>query len=743
MAGAANRMADMEIADAEEGGEVTVTGKHLTLIEILEPGVNLAERLEGNEVTKIGQHVIRDVEIDERSRGRASGEAGEDGNWIARYRKWLDMAMQVRTAKNFPWPRASNIKFPLLTTAAVQFQARAYPAIVDGSNLVKGRVLGPDPDGQKRARAERIGQHMTWQLLFRMPGWEEETDRLLLMLPITGCVFRKTYYDGIANANCSEMVSGEDFIINYWAKSLETAPRYTHVLRYYPYEVLEKIAAGLWLKVPVDHDDADSEDEDALVEFYEQHRAMDLDGDGYPEPYVVTTTKQGKVARIVPCFGADEVTVTIPKAIADHAKLQSNTMKLTKLVEANVAHIAEKVVRIERRQYFTKYGFIPAPDGSFYDIGFGALLEDITATIDTTLNQMLDAGALQNAQGGFLGSGVNIKGGDMKFRLGEWKRVDVSGGTLKENIVPFATPGPSAVLFSLLQMLVEAAKEITSVQDVMTGEGQANQPATTTLALIEQGHKVMTAIFKRIHRAFGQELRILRRLNRDYLDEEEYFQLNDQAPQPSPDGQPQPQQPQKIGREDYADEDLDVIPVSDPQMASDMQKMARAQALMAFDNDPLVNQQEIRRRFFEAVGERDIKALMTVPQPQPDPKLLIEGMKETRAKEEAGAKVRASDAVAANNLATAAATLAGVGLAQDAAALAEAATETGSDLSHDDPNGGGVSGVEGQPPDPGLPPVPEGPPAQPDGGMGQGNNSDAGGAGPSGPVGPVGGDSLA
>jgi hypothetical protein len=106
-------------------------------------------------------------------------------------------------------------------------------------------------------------------------------------------------------------------------------------------------------------------------------------------------------------------------------------MRLAKLVEANVAHIAEKVVRIERRQYFTKYGFIPAPDGSFYDIGFGALLEDITATIDTTLNQMLDAGALQNAQGGFLGSGVNIKGGDMKFRLGEWKRVDVTAARLR------------------------------------------------------------------------------------------------------------------------------------------------------------------------------------------------------------------------------------------------------------------------------------------------------------------------
>jgi chaperonin GroES len=738
MAGAANRIADMVAAEVvPTDGDALKKANAFTLDEILEPGVNLAEILPENDVTKIGNDVIRDVEIDERSRGTRRTDDNDGEGWVSRYQKWLDMAMQVRKAKSFPWPRASNVKFPLLTTAAVQFQARAYPAIVDGSNLVKGRLLGPDPDGQKAARAERIGQHMTWQLLFRMPGWEEETDRLLLMLPITGCVFRKTYYDSIANANTSEMVSGEDFIINYWAKSLETAPRYTHVLRYYPYEVLEKIAAELWLPVRVDHNDADSEDEDALVEFYEQHRTMDLDGDGYPEPYVVTTTKQGEVARIVPCFGADEVTVKIRPGI-----IAQDTLRLTKLIEANATQLAEKVVRIERRQYFTKYGFIPAPDGSFYDIGFGALLEDITATIDTTLNQMLDAGALQNAQGGFLGSGVNIKGGEMRVRLGEWKRVDVTGGTLRENIVPFGTPGPSPVLFQLLEMLIGAAKDITSVQDVMTGEGQANQPATTTLALIEQGHKVMTAIFKRIHRAFGQELRILRRLNRDYLDEEEYFQLSDQAPQPGPDGQMQPQQPQKIGREDYQDEDLDVIPVSDPNMASDMQKMARAQALMQFNGDLLVNQQEIRRRVLEALGERDIKTLLTVPKPQPDPKLLIDGMKESRGKEETGAKVRAADASAAASLSIAAKNLAEIGLLQDAAALAEAATETGSDLSHDDPNGGGVSGVEGGTPDQGVPSVPEGPAALPDGGMGPGPGAEPGAAGPSGPVGPVSGDQL-
>src|SRR6185503_10144786 len=131
--------------------------------------------------------------------------------------------------------------------------------------------------------------------------------------------------------------------------------------------------------------------------------------------------------------------------------------------------------------------------------GFGALLDDLSQTIDTSLNQMIDAGALQNAGGGFIGSGVQVRGGNYRFSLGEWKRVDATGGPLKDNVLPMPAPGPSEVLFKLLDMLINAAKDITAVQDVLTGEGTANQPATTTLALIEQAQKVISGIMKRIH----------------------------------------------------------------------------------------------------------------------------------------------------------------------------------------------------------------------------------------------------
>jgi chaperonin GroES len=272
-------MATQPIDMLEDVTEEVEDNPALTLLEIVEAGVNLADHLPQSALAQIGQNVIRDVEIDKASRGE----------WEDRYEANIDIAMQKKKDKVFPWPGASNSRSPVLTIAAIQFNAEAYPVIVDGSNLVKGRVLGPDPDGQKRARAERIGQHMTWQLLYRMPGWEEDTDKLLLMLPIVGCMFRKTYYDSIENANRSEIVSGLDFIINNDAKSIETAPRYTHVLRYYPYEVAELVSSGQWRAVAVEGEETDN-DEQGLVEFYEQHRCEDLDGDGYPEHYVVTCT---------------------------------------------------------------------------------------------------------------------------------------------------------------------------------------------------------------------------------------------------------------------------------------------------------------------------------------------------------------------------------------------------------------------------------------------------------------------
>jgi chaperonin GroES len=723
----------------EEPPEAVDETQPLTIDDLIAAD-NVADLLPDNEVLRIGTHCLMEFENDLASR---KGEEGQ--GWEDRYKRYLDIAMQVRKAKSNPWPNASNVKFPLLTAAAIQFQARAYPAIVDGSNLVKGRVLGNDngvpkrgPDGQiimkvtgqpgmsgmpgigdnggpplepewevppgaKRDRAERIGDHMTWQLLYDMPGWEEDTDRLLLMLPIVGCVFRKTYYDPIQRKNVSRMVTGLDFVINYWASSIADAPRFTQILRFYPHEVEERFRTGIWRTVPLPVTQSEKDQSDtAPITFLEQHCRLDLDEDGYPEPYVVTMVREsGAVVRIVPCFDEDGVTMNMRD---------------------------QTVVRIERKMYFVKYGFIPSPDGSFYDIGFGHLLDDITAAIDTTINQLLDAGALQNAQGGFVGSGVNMKSGDIRFRLGEWKRMDVTGGTLRENIVPLNLPGPSAVLMSLLELLIGAAKEITSVQDILTGAGQGvNTPATTVLAQIEQATKVMTGIFKRIHRSFGQELRILFGLNRDFLDEEAYYALTDT--------------PGQIGRADYQEKDVDVVPVSDPTMVNDAQRAMKAQALLQFNGDPLVNQVEIRRRYMEGTGQTNIDELMKVPPPQPDPAVVTEAAKLANERDKTKSTIRKDNAAAAASLMSAAASAFTMNMIETTASLAGASARLGTDAADmeddgepvDRPGGDGGMGIPSG--DAGLPPVSDGLPGEAGGGMGGGQPDVTAAAGAGGPDG--------
>lgn len=524
---------------------------------------NLAFEIEDEELTRLGRKVVEEYEIDLESR-KASG-------WDDRNTAAINLAMQVKEDKTFPWPNAANIKYPLITTAAIQFAARAYPAIVDGWNVVKGKVLG-QPTEEKRERADRVANHMSWQLLEEMPEWEGDTDRLLHMLPVVGVMVRKTWFDPVAGRNRTELITPDKFVVNYWAK--DDCPRETQEIDVHPHECLERFRSEVWREIHLDtHDDTNEPER-----FLEQHRLWDMDGDGYPEPYIVTVHKDtGKVVRIVARYD-----------------------------EEGVIFKGETVVRIEPIRYFTKYEFIPSLDGSWYSIGFGSLLQSLNETINATVNQLLDAGTLSNVQGGFIGSGVKVRSGNTPFKPGEWKKAENEGGDLKNNIVPLPVQGPSAVLFSLLGMMIEAAKDITATKDILTGETEgANQAVGTTLAMIEQGLKVFTAIYKRVHRALRRELGQLYRLNGLYLDDEAYFTFQDSE--------------QAVARSDYAD-DIDVLPVSDPTIVTDMQRMGRAQFLIAtFRGDPNIDQRELDRRVLEAASIDDIETLMPEPKGPPSP----------------------------------------------------------------------------------------------------------------------------
>jgi len=651
---------------------------------------NLVPLLKETDVNRIGSQAVTEYAID----------LATCQDFHKRYDSAMAMAMQESKPKTFPWPKASNVIYPLLTQSAIQFQARAYPAIIDGGDVVKCIVLGSDPDAQKQARAVRVAAHMNWQFLHDVPGWEEDTDKLLLQLPIVGTVFRKVWYDSIARQNNAETISAKDFVVNMATVSLDKAPRFTHVQRYYPHEVEAFIRSGLWVSVKYDGDDG--ADPHSQCIWYEQFRLIDMDDDGLPEPYVVTVTPDGAVARIVACYDEDGIKVSSPY-FDGQKSLKEATEALQPLIESGVpiGKDAIRVVRIVRKEYIVKYGFIPSPDGTFYDQGFGTITEGLGAAINTINNQLIDAGTLSNMQGGFIGGGTKLRSGNMSFSPGEWKRVEgVTSGPLRDNILPLQLPGPSPVLFQLLGTLIESVKGITSVSDILSGNQDSQTAPTTALALIEQGQKVFTAIYQRIHRALGVEISIFARLNRDYLDEKEYFAINDV--------------PGEIGRADYQDADLDIQPVSDPRAINDRVKAAKAQILMAHNGDPLVNQIEIRKREFEAAGIVDVEKLLTVPEQGPPPDV----MAKVAASE---AAVRASDAMTAKTLIEAATAayalgtaLADTNIQSDAQRMLDEAIAL-ADVVKGQMNGqptdtaGGVPPMDGQPDDAGLPPIPAGP----------------------------------
>lgn len=628
---------------------------------------NIAEEISDARLSAIGMRVVEEFKIDEDSRH----------DWLKNAQDAIQLAAQVMDPKTTPWENASNICYPLIGTAAIQFSARAFPAIVAGADVVKGITVGEDdgipqvdktsgltvidkggnvqwqvPPGDKRHRADRIGQHMSWQCTEEMPEWEEETDKLLTVLPIVGCEFRKSYFDSDWQRNCSVRVAAEYVVVNYRAKSLDTAPRITEVIKLYPVEIEEMIRAGLFLEH--DYNDATtSQDKDNPREFLEQHRRLDLDEDGYPEPYIVIVHKESmKVARIIARFDPEGV----------HFSRRTN-----------------RVQKIDPVQYYTKFDFLKNPDGGIYGVGFGHYLGHMNKAINSSLNQLFDAGTLQNTGGGFIGKGLSMAAGAVKLRLGEWKLVNALGNSVRESIVPLVHPGPSDTIFKLLGLLIQAGEKMASVNEVLTGQqSMANVPATTTLALIEQGLKVFTAIYKRVHTSLKQEFQKLYRLNRIYLEDSAKYRRGSEW--------------RTVTRKDYLD-GAGVAPISDPSMVSDMQMLGRAEFLKQFLQDPFFDGMEVRRRMLEAAKISDIDKLLK-PNQKPDPAILIK-MAELRLKRiQIKAAAVSAMSVGILNLAKADATIATTYLAFVKAQMDAIVTQVGQ-MGDDDGEAAGAGGPTG------------------------------------------------
>lgn len=561
----------------------------LNIQEIVQ-NTNVAANLDEDTLTKIGNDVVEGYNDDKQSRSE----------WEKKAKEYFELALQVAKEKSFPWPKASNVKFPLVSIAAMQFGARAYPTLVPSTGkIVQMRVLGKDPDGEKFKRAQRVSTHMNYQLTVQMEDWEEDYDKLLIMLPIIGVAFKKTYYDSSLRRNKSCLVLPQNLVVNYWTKSLEESFRITEVLYLTRNQVKERQLQDIYLADvdlgdPVLEVDTDNEkrdlkpvkvDQSTPYKILEQHTYLDLDDDGYFEPYIVTVDYHtAKVLRIVPRFKQENIDTNVDG----------------------------DVVSIKPDHYYTKFPFFPNPDGSFYDLGFGHLLGPINEAVNTLINQLVDSGTIRNLQAGFVGKGIQIRKGEQRFQPGEWKQVNAIGDDLRKQIVPLPSNEPSKVLFELLGLLIQSGKELASIAEIFVGKmpGQ-NTPAYTTKETVEQGMKLFTAIYKRVYRAQTKELKKLYELNRYYLDPQEYVSVLDEP----------------IQQSDYKAPPDDLIPAADPSASSNTEKMAKVEALAQLLPLGTINPMALTMRWLEALDETQPEQLIIPPEQQqqkPDPKVEAE-----------------------------------------------------------------------------------------------------------------------
>lgn len=534
-------------------------------------GGNIALDMESEKLHKISAQCKLEYDLDLATLGdlQQRWDAGEK------------LARQVREAKNYPLENSANIKYPLLVKAALDFAANAYPEIVKGKDVVTCNIVGKDPQGTKQARADRVGEYMSWQHTDGIANWQEQTDELLTVLPVYGCMFRKSYPDRVRGF-AKDLIRPQDIVMDYYA-DFETTPRFTHLISYYPYEIQEKISLQEFREFTYSL----ATDSQEPQKFLCQYTRLDLDEDGYPEPYeVIMHEESGEVVSITAFYSEESIKV----------------------------NKGGQVAAVQPIQLFTQYKLLPAIDGCGYGSGFGDLLEGINEVINTNLNQLVDAGTLANIQGGFIGAGVRMQGGKMTVKNGQWNPVQSSGASLRDNIVPFPFNGPNVVLFQLLGTMLEAGEKLAGTQ-IGFKDIPANMGEGVALNLMERGARVYSAIFKRIHRALKREFGIQFELNRLYLPKENYADFHEG------------EDPQTLA-EDFAQKfKADVAPISDPEMSTDIQRLGRATFLTQFKDDLALDPIEIRRRVFQAVGIADIDKLFAQQQQANPAMMALEELK--------------------------------------------------------------------------------------------------------------------
>jgi chaperonin GroES len=567
---------------------------------------NLCDLIDPEDLHRITAEVNEGYEADVESRSM----------WEDRQAEGNKLALQVYEEKTFPWPGAASVKFPLITVAALQYYSRAYATLCSGTELVKCRVIGEDPDGSKADRARRLSAHMSWQNLEQDEHWEEDQAKTLLVQGIAGVALKKRVFEPGPAKQLTMLVLPQDFVINYYTRNLTDSQRYTHRFYLNHNNIRQRELDGRFRKFdgPMAEPEADATDENIVTEakdertgvtpppqdrvtpFFtgEQYCWMDLDGDGYQEPYIITfDINSQQVRRIVARF--------MPSGVRN--------------LGGKVWQPGDDVYKITPVRVFTKYGFIPSPDGAFYDLGLGSILGPINATINDAINQMLNAGTMATIGGGFLGRGFKNKGGPLTFQPGQWYPMDAPGDDLRKQIVPLPVPQQTDILFKLLGLLLQYGERIVSATDIQVGEniGQ-NTPAATAATLDQNGRHVYNAIYKGTWRSERDEFRIQYELNSLHLQDTEDFEDLTTG------------KGAIIRPDDYQSSSQDVRPAADPHTTSENQatKLAGDMVKMSMSL-PGWNRYKVQRNWLRVNKVPNADEFLPAPKKpdQQDPKKMV------------------------------------------------------------------------------------------------------------------------
>ena len=567
---------DIELTDLPDGGAEVNFDPNAPIDKSKIPfDGNLAEYIEEAELGKLANDFLGAFEVDKESRK----------DWHDTYIKGLDMLGFKYEDRTQPFEGASGVVHPLLAESVTQFQAQAYKELLPPSGPVRTQVIGlATPDIE--AQSERVREYMNYQITHEMKEYDPEMDQLLFYLPLAGSAFKKVYFDPILKRAVGKFVSGEDLIINYMASDLDQADRVTHAIKMTNNDVRKLQVSGFYRDVElvtgqIDTDDIrDKVDEldgaernyasdDDEHEILEMHINADIPGfeneSGIKLPYIVTV---------------DSFSRTILSIRRNWSQNDKEPIKIS---------------------YFVHYKFLPGL--GFYGFGLIHMLGGLSRTATSVLRQLIDAGTLANLPAGFKARGMRIRDHDQPLQPGEFRDVDVTGTSIKESLLPLPYKEPSQVLFALLGFSVDAGKSFAAIADMKMGEGNEQNPVGTTLALIERGTKVMSAIHKRLHYAQRIEFNMLARIFQLYLPPEYPYQVVGGN--------------RMIKQADF-DDRVDIIPVSDPNIFSMAQRvtLAQQQLQLATAAPQMHNLREAYRRMYAAMGVDNVDAIL-----KPDPEM--------------------------------------------------------------------------------------------------------------------------